>query len=160
MSNTLLADERCEFLLTRTPPRDQRFIHHLLKHPMGLWSLGSAGESFLVTYETRLKTAQILAETVAGRTPHHHGSRGGAEHLQILPKRGQKLAGGRSMSVRGSEGAGFRLSHTYQCHDEPGGGDRGRMVRSGREDSRRCQQASERCERQRSGSLNGQVVIS
>ena len=48
----------------------EKFIEYLLKYPIGgLWAIGSAGESFLMTYENRLATAKMLAELVNGRTP-------------------------------------------------------------------------------------------
>ena len=51
-------------------PGHQRFIEHLLKHPIGgLWSLGSAGENFLMPYEHRLQTTRILSDLVNGRKP-------------------------------------------------------------------------------------------
>jgi len=57
----------------------QRYIEFLLKHPIGgLWALGSAGESFLMTYENRLKTARMLTEIVDGRTPILMGAADGA----------------------------------------------------------------------------------
>jgi len=48
----------------------KRYIEHLLKHPIGgLWALGSAGENFLMTYENRIKTAEILMELVGDQVP-------------------------------------------------------------------------------------------
>ena len=48
----------------------KRYIEYLLKHPIvGLWALGSAGESFLMSYDNRLRTAQILMELVGDQIP-------------------------------------------------------------------------------------------
>lgn len=48
----------------------ERFYEFLLKYPFGgFWSLGSAGECFLMTYEDRVRTAKIITELVGGKVP-------------------------------------------------------------------------------------------